>query len=209
MSMRTTLSGCSLSKVRQAIGAADGKVIEAIEARVEEALEDYLDDGDEEEDGTPTQGRRMQDALKAVVAKLKGESADNLEDEGHVGYLAATTLLEHVDGDDRLRTPFEVKHFFWLDLLERQGKALGKDAELFRHLAEGRPLFGRTINNECLYAWFERDEAVRLRDAANRVAGIPGISGDVIEILTDSEEGLVACIDVVLAAGYDVWAQTT
>src|SRR5687767_1761770 len=170
MSFRTTLSGCSLGKIRASMGVADPRLIEAIKGRVDEDMQDYLDDGDEEEDGRPTEKRRMQVALKAVIAKLEGKPAEDLEDEGHVGYLAATAIVEHVDGEDRPVTPFEVKYDFWLELLEVHGEALGDDADLFRYFETGRPLFGRTISNECIYAWFERDEALRLRDAAQRLA---------------------------------------
>ena len=178
---------------------------------MEEELEEYLGDDDDEEeaDGSPSEGRRMQDALKAILAKLKGRPAGKLEDEGHAGYLAATTILEHVDGENAPRTPFEVKHFLWDELLEQHRKALGNDAGLFEYLANGRPLFGRTINNECLYAWFGKDEAVRLRDAAKRLARVAGLDDEVVEVLTHRKHGLAGCIDAILAKGYDVWAETT
>ena len=214
MSMRTTLSGCTLSKIRQAIGGADDALVEMIRGRVEEEAAEY--EGDEDEEGAA----RMRDTLGVIVAKLEGGPAPVLEDEGHVGYLAATGILEYVHGDDGPRTPFEVKHAFWSELSDKYGDAMGADAELFRHLEEGRPLFGRTINNECFYAWLDRADAVRLRNAAIRIGRLwrekaerrsPPLRSDMeaVKILTDEHQGLAGCIDKILAAGYDLWFETT
>lgn len=206
MSMRTTLSGCTLPKIRHLIGTADDSLIDSIRARVEQDVRGNLGLADDEE-VTLEAGER--DTLAAILDTLRGRPSPRPEDEGHMGYLVATALREHVDGEEPFRTDFEVKHFFWDDLLEQGAAALGDDAVLFGYLVNGRPFFGQTINNECIYAGLSRDEAIRLRDAAKRIAALPDIDEEFVEILTDPDEGLAPCIDAILAAGHDVWAETT
>ena len=217
MSRLTHLSGCSLSKIRQAIGTAGDDLIQKIRRGVEEYLEMLSEEEDDDED------EEYEDLIRGtadvIVAKLKGQPAADLDDEGDAGSLAATILLKHMDGDSRPRTRFEVKHAFWFELSHNYAREMGPDAELFRYLEEGRPLFGRTTNGESIYAWFDRDEAVRLRDAARRIGAswrekaakrVTPLWRDesAVKVLTDEYEGLAGCIDQILAAGYDVWAET-
>ena len=214
MSMRTTLSGCTLSKVRKAIGRADEKLIETVQKRLEKEAREFERDDDEEA------AQQVREQAASIVAKLRGQDGPTLEDEGHAGYVVAKALLARFDGSKRPRTGFEVKSAFWYEVLDYYGEELGEEAALFGHLASGRPLFGRTINNGCFYAWFDRAEAVRLRDAALRIGELwrekahrrePPLRLDTeaVELLTGERDGLAGCVDQILAAGYDVWAETT
>lgn len=210
MSTRTTLKGCSLTKIRQLIGTVDDAFAERIRRWLAEEVGDFdgEDEDDEDDGGPPSRGRQIREATTAILARIKGQPAAEVEDEGYTGYLVADALRHRVDGDNAPRTPFEVKNAFWFELLDNYAKPLGPDAQLFDYLAEGRPLFGQT-NTDATYACFDREEAIRLRDAARRVAALPGVPEEIVEILIDEHEGLAPCIDRILAAGYDLWTEAS
>src|SRR5688572_11812390 len=142
MSMRTTLTGCTLAKIRRAIGTADEKLIKTVRSRVARYVRENYEAEIEEPDDADLEELRGQ--LETIVAKLKGEPAVELDDEGEVGHVVATALLKRADGSRAPTTPFEVKHAYWDELLHRCAAEMGADEPLFQYLSRGRPLFGRT-----------------------------------------------------------------
>ena len=200
MSIRTVFGGVDEGKIRAVIGHAPSELISSIA----EELEDELEDAEEDEEEDYEEGEDLGAAWKAIRAQLIGEaSAQRPANEGYVGYVAAEKLVTHVH-EEPFWTDFEVKSGFWYDLQDNGGDAASGISDLLDALAEGRGLFGDTIQCECFYALFTVEETKRLREGLARIAEQTS-DEEFKNILTSENDGAVPCLDQILNAGLTLY----
>ena len=199
MSIRTTFAGVKLATLHDLLGSGNAGVAEAVRAAL---LEDFSED--EIADGS---GDVVDPLLAAAVvdrAVMEGVPQRGLGREGYEQVLAAERLA--AQGQELLMTNFEVKHFFWDELLDWCDGHLAlspRERELMEWLMEGRPLFGRASTNMVTgYAFLTRTEAAELRALFQRIAdaGMP----EADELLLDEDDGAIPALDQIEAAGLDL-----
>ena len=199
MSIRTTFAGVKLATLHDLLGSGRTGVAVAVRAGL---LENYSAREIVNADGEVK--AYLAAAAVADQAIKEGVPFEGLKKEGHPHVLAAERLAEQ--GQELLLTDFEVKHFFWLDLLDWcDGHAAlsPRERELMGWLTEGRPLFGTESSNmEVGYAFLTRAEAAELRELFRRIAdaGMP----EADELLLDEDEGAIPALDQIEAAGLDL-----
>lgn len=187
MSIRPSVYPVSdIEPIRQALGSGDASLVERIrEAYLQRERALYRDDFDEEElpkdesddedsddvEEFELDEEELEEITELAQAFIKGE----LEDGKEPGvWTEVNVLLAHALDLMESKVPVndDWKWIAWRDYFDYVSPWLAEQPrELLRHLAAGRPLRARAIDEDgCFFAWLTRDEVINLLAALRNMA---------------------------------------
>jgi hypothetical protein len=193
MSIRTVFDRYDPKKLAAALGSGDEEFLNRVLAQFQEL--NWEDDA-YDEDPAPI-------ARRAVNEGVPFPGLDR-ENESHVA--AADAIAQAVTGkagqeDPAMTAGYEIKSFYWLDLMEAAGpKASQDDLRLLETVYAGKPLFGRQpAETEIGYGFFTTEETRALHALFTRLidAGVEVAS----ELTEDDDENAVEYLAKILREG--------
>ena len=197
MSIRTVFDRYDPTKLAAVLGSGDEEFLELVLAGLREF--DWEDEG-YEEDPVPV-ARRI--ARRAVD---EGVPFPELDRENASHAMVADAIAWAVTGkagqeDFKITAGFEVKSFYWLDLMEEAGpKASKEDLRLLETVYAGKPLFGRepAEGEGSGYGFFTTEETRALHGLFTRLldAGVKLASE-----LAEDRENAVDYLEKILREG--------